>query len=72
MLNELAAFADEYGELLIRAQADIIVRREPVSYVIGLALGVVLYLTAPGSLWAHKTRCWAGWSTSAARSRSSC
>lgn len=53
MLDALSAFLAEYGELLVEGTGSTVVMvlvPTAVSYVIGLALGVVLYLTAPGSL----------------------
>ena len=53
MLDALSAFLAEYGELLVEGTGSTIVMvlvPTAISYVIGLALGVVLYLTAPGSL----------------------
>lgn len=47
------AFLAEYGELLVEGTLSTIVMvlvPTAISYVFGLALGVVLYLTAPGSL----------------------
>ena len=47
------AFLAEYGELLAEGTLSTIVMvlvPTAISYVFGLALGVVLYLTAPGSL----------------------
>lgn len=53
MLDALSAFLAEYGELLMEGTGSTVVMvlvPTAISYVIGLALGVVLYLTAPGSL----------------------
>ena len=53
MLDALSAFLAEYGELLVEGTGSTVVMvlvPTAISYVIGLALGVVLYLTAPGSL----------------------
>ncbi len=53
MPETVNAFLAEYGELLLEGTGSTIVMvlvPTAISYVIGLALGVVLYLTAPGSL----------------------
>ncbi|MBM6943116.1 methionine ABC transporter permease [Collinsella intestinalis] len=53
MLDTVGAFIAEYGELLLEGTGSTIVMvlvPTALSYIIGLALGVVLYLTAPGSL----------------------
>ncbi|MBM6907503.1 MULTISPECIES: methionine ABC transporter permease [Collinsella] len=53
MLDTVGAFIAEYGELLLEGTGSTIVMvlvPTAISYIIGLALGVVLYLTAPGSL----------------------
>ena len=53
MLDALSAFLAEYGELLVEGTGSTVVMvlvPTAISYVIGLALGVVLYLTTPGSL----------------------
>ncbi|MDO4429074.1 MAG: methionine ABC transporter permease [Atopobiaceae bacterium] len=53
MLDALSAFLAEYGELLVEGTGSTVVMvlvPTAISYVIGLALGVVLYLTAQGSL----------------------
>ena len=53
MLDALSAFLAEYGELLMEGTGSTVVMvlvPTALSYIIGLALGVVLYLTAPGSL----------------------
>ena len=53
MLDAFVAFAEEYGELLVEGAVDTVVMLAvptAISYVAGIALGVVLYLTAPGSL----------------------
>ena len=53
MLDTVGAFIAEYGELLFEGTGSTIVMvlvPTAISYIIGLALGVVLYLTAPGSL----------------------
>lgn len=72
MLNELTAFADEYGELLLEGTgATVVMLLVPtiISYVIGVALGVVLYLTAPGSLRPHpKLNAVLGWVVNICRS----
>ena len=51
MLDAFAAFCAEYGGLLVEGTGSTIVMMlvpTAISYVIGLVLGVVLYLTAPG------------------------
>ena len=53
MPDVVNAFIAEYGELLAEGTLSTIVMvlvPTAISYVLGLALGVVLYLTAPGSL----------------------
>ena len=53
MLDTVGAFIAEYGELLLEGTGSTIVMvlvPTAISYIIGLALGVVLYLTALGSL----------------------
>ena len=53
MLNAVNAFIAEYGELLAEGTVSTIVMvlvPTLISYIIGIALGVVLYLTSPGSL----------------------
>ena len=53
MPETVNAFLAEYGELLLEGTGSTIVMvlvPTAISYVVGLALGVVLYLTAPGSL----------------------
>lgn len=53
MLDTVGAFIAEYGELLLEGTGSTIIMvlvSTALSYIIGLALGVVLYLTAPGSL----------------------
>lgn len=53
MLDTVGAFIAEYGELLLEGTGSTIIMvlvPTALSYIIGLALGVVLYLTAPGSL----------------------
>ena len=53
MPDVVNAFLAEYGELLAEGTLSTIVMvlvPTAISYVLGLALGVVLYLTAPGSL----------------------
>lgn len=53
MPDFVAAFMSEYGELLAEGTLSTIVMvlvPTAISYVLGLFLGVVLYLTAPGSL----------------------
>ena len=53
MLDTLYAFIADYGELLLEGTGStmlMVLVPTALSYVIGLALGVVLYLTAPGSL----------------------
>lgn len=53
MTEALSAFAAEYGQLLLDGTLSTLVMvlvPTAISYVLGLALGVVLYLTAPGSL----------------------
>ncbi len=53
MPNVVNSFIAEYGELLAEGTLSTIVMvlvPTAISYVLGLALGVVLYLTAPGSL----------------------
>ena len=53
MPDVMNAFIAEYGELLAEGTLSTIVMvlvPTAISYVLGLALGVVLYLTAPGSL----------------------
>lgn len=52
-MTSLAAFLAEYGDLLLRGTGETLVMLlvpTAISYVLGIALGVVLYLTAPGSL----------------------
>ena len=53
MPDVVNSFVAEYGELLAEGTLSTIVMvlvPTAISYVLGLALGVVLYLTAPGSL----------------------
>ena len=53
MLDTVSAFLAEYGGLLLEGTGSTIIMvliPTAISYIIGLALGVVLYLTAPGSL----------------------
>ncbi len=53
MLEFLAEFLDTYGELLVEGTVETMIMLfvpTALSYVVGIALGVVLYLTAPGSL----------------------
>lgn len=53
MLDALSSFFAEYGELLWGGTGQtlaMLLVPTVVSYAIGIALGVVLYLTAPGSL----------------------
>ncbi len=53
MLNDLASFFAEYGGLLAEGTVETLIMvlvPTAISYVLGIALGVVLYLTAPGSL----------------------
>ena len=53
MLDALSSFFAEYGELLWEGTGQtlaMLLVPTVVSYAIGIALGVVLYLTAPGSL----------------------
>ena len=53
MPDVVNSFIAEYGELLAEGTLSTIVMvlvPTAISYVLGLALGVVLYLTAPGSL----------------------
>lgn len=72
MPNELVVFMNEYGELLLEGTvATVIMLLVPtiISYVIGVALGVVLYLTAPGSLRPHpKLNAVLGWVVNICRS----
>ena len=52
-MPNLSAFIAEYGELLLKGTGETLVMLlapTAISYVLGIALGVVLYLTAPGSL----------------------
>ena len=53
MPSAITEFIAEYGELLAEGTLSTIVMvivPTLISYIIGTALGVVLYLTAPGSL----------------------
>ena len=53
MLDAVNSFIAEYGELLAEGTLSTIIMvivPTLISYIIGIALGVVLYLTAPGSL----------------------
>ncbi len=53
MLSVITAFIDEYGQLLSQGVVDTLVMlfvSTAIAYVIGTVVGVVLYLTAPGSL----------------------
>ena len=72
MLEYLTSFVDEYGELLLEGTGSTIVMLivpTLISYVIGVALGVVLYLTAPGSLRpAPKLNAVLGWVVNICRS----
>lgn len=52
-MPNLSEFFAEYGELLLQGAGETLVMLfvpTLISYVLGIALGVVLYLTAPGSL----------------------
>lgn len=52
-MPNLSEFFAEYGELLLQGTGETLVMLfvpTLISYVLGIALGVVLYLTAPGSL----------------------
>ncbi len=52
-MPSLSDFFAEYGELLLQGTGETLVMLfvpTLISYVLGIALGVVLYLTAPGSL----------------------
>ena len=52
-MPSLSEFFAEYGELLLQGTGETLVMLfvpTLISYVLGIALGVVLYLTAPGSL----------------------
>ena len=52
-MPNLSDFIAEYGELLLQGTGETLVMLlvpTAISYVLGIALGVVLYLTAPGSL----------------------
>ena len=52
-MPSLSEFLAEYGELLLQGTGETVVMLlvpTLISYVLGIALGVVLYLTAPGSL----------------------
>lgn len=52
-MPNLSEFLAEYGELLLQGTGETVVMLlvpTLISYVLGIALGVVLYLTAPGSL----------------------
>ena len=52
-MPSLSEFFAEYGELLLQGTGETVVMLlvpTLISYVLGIALGVVLYLTAPGSL----------------------
>ena len=52
-MPNLSDFFAEYGELLLQGTGETLVMLfvpTLISYVLGIALGVVLYLTAPGSL----------------------
>lgn len=72
MLEYLTSFVDEYGELLLEGTGSTIVMLivpTLISYVIGVALGVVLYLTTPGSLRpAPKLNAVLGWVVNICRS----
>ena len=53
MLDALNAFIAEYGELLLEGTGETLLMLlipTAISYIAGTVLGVVLYLTAPGSL----------------------
>lgn len=53
MLNAISTFIADYGNLLAQGVLDTLVMlfvSTAIAYVIGTVLGVVLYLTAPGSL----------------------
>ena len=53
MPSVVTEFIEEYGELLGQGVVDTLVMlivSTAIAYVIGTVLGVVLYLTAPGSL----------------------
>lgn len=71
-MTSLAAFLAEYGDLLLRGTGETLVMLlvpTAISYVLGIALGVVLYLTAPGSLRPMRALNAAlGWAVNALRS----
>ncbi|WP_273383917.1 methionine ABC transporter permease [Enorma phocaeensis] len=53
MPSDVTLFIEDYGELLSQGLLDTLIMlfvSTAIAYVIGTALGVILYLTAPGSL----------------------